>query len=497
MLADIGVASFKEFAVKSLVSYLRVHYGDKSANWYEEFWTGPRGKYCLCDAGYAGSNNNMGMEVDWRDIKKLVPPSASLGTFLGALWEFVRQLATEHRAFLESLGDPYNFPSVLPPGKPIWDRIQDMHAKTAVLSWVIDGTSKFVQEFPVLVHEIFRNGEPTTPLHLKIWLSHDVRKRSVTAMLVKIEAFKKVLMPAQHILKKLDPENKRSVTDVLADLQPLQDQYANLVVRNRPDLVPVDIKQALEIYKSFHLLEKSASWGDIPVRCTCLECFRDCVCAHTVLFTSLFDVTLRVPEEYIAATVGLRKKCRALKGAAGTKRKRLLAEIAGAKKRVESKIKFMKVPEGPKVPRDPSGSKSKEFVIPDADLPPSSEEEVPFFVAVHWCSATEYLFLQSGAPAKAALTSVPRRTPTIDNEEDFTQEVLPLRCTREFHADNMATAGGAEGQGEGEGQAQDQAGAKAQVGQPTLARQSRWCRWLVSRRTKKDTTRFITNGPAE
>ncbi len=64
-------------------------------------------------------------------------------------------------------------------------------------------------------------------------------------MPIKIEAFKKVLMPAQHILKKLDPENKRSVMEVMADLQPLQDQYANLVVRNRPDLVPVDIKQTI------------------------------------------------------------------------------------------------------------------------------------------------------------------------------------------------------------------------------------------------------------
>jgi hypothetical protein len=62
-----------------------------------------------------------------------------------------------------------------------------------------------------------------------------------------------------------------------------------------------------------------------------------------VLFTALFDEKLRVPEEYIAATVGLRKKCRSLKGAAGTKRKRLIAEYAAAKKKVKSKINFMRV----------------------------------------------------------------------------------------------------------------------------------------------------------
>jgi hypothetical protein len=45
----------------------------------------------------------------------------------------------------------------------------------------------------------------------------------------------------------------------------------------------------------------------------------------------------------------------------------------------------MKVQEGQKVPLDSSGSKSKGFVIPDADLPSTSaeEEEVPSLVAVH------------------------------------------------------------------------------------------------------------------
>ncbi len=117
----------------SLVSYLSQHISDKAADWYEEYWTGPRGKYCLCNAGYAGSNNNMGIEVDLHDIKKQVLPSASLSTFLGALWEFVKQLAIEHKAFLANLGDPFNFPEVIKPGKPIWDRIQGMHHKTAVL----------------------------------------------------------------------------------------------------------------------------------------------------------------------------------------------------------------------------------------------------------------------------------------------------------------------------------------------------------------------------
>jgi hypothetical protein len=146
----------------------------------------------------------MGIKVDWRNIKKQVLPSDSFCTFLGALWEFIKQLAIEHKAFLESLGNPFNFPEAIKPGKPIWDRIQGMHPKTAVLSWVMEGTSKFVNDFPPYLHEVYRRGEPTTPLHLKIWLSHNVWKRAGTPMSLKIKWFKTVLMPAQHILKKLD-----------------------------------------------------------------------------------------------------------------------------------------------------------------------------------------------------------------------------------------------------------------------------------------------------
>ena len=49
----------------------------------------------LPHAGYAGSNN-MGVEVDWRDITKLVSPSATVGRFTSALMKFMSDLGKEH-----------------------------------------------------------------------------------------------------------------------------------------------------------------------------------------------------------------------------------------------------------------------------------------------------------------------------------------------------------------------------------------------------------------
>ena len=289
-------------------------------------------------------------------------------------------------------------------------------------------------------------------------------------------------MPAQHLLKKLDPDNTRSVADVIVDLQPLQDQYANLVVRNRPDLVPgVDIKLALKIYKSFHLLQKASTWGDIPVQCTCRECFKNCVCAHSVLFASLFDDTLRVPEEYIAATVGLRKKCRALKGAAGTKRKRLFSEIAAAKAKGESKIKFMKQPEGPKVARDASGSRSKRFVIPDADVPTTSDEEVFCFFVPHSHSTCDFHIFQADA-TEAKATDMQ----TIENDE---AEVPHFIDASECFPYIISTAGSAARVADGQGKGKPaQAIQPVQAGQPANPDKPEWRRRFDSRRTTPITT---------
>jgi hypothetical protein len=90
-------------------------------------------------------------------------------------------------------------------------------------------------------------------------------------------------------------------------------------------------------------------------------------------------------DEYIAATVGLRKRCRMIKGTAGAKRRRLLREQAATKKKVESKIKFIKVVEGAKVTPDGSGSTastSKTFFIPEAEVPGASSEDDDFAAKV-------------------------------------------------------------------------------------------------------------------
>jgi hypothetical protein len=54
-----------------LVDYLRTKHSDDVANWCRDFWTDARGRMCLTHGRYGGCNNNMVVEVSWREIKTL------------------------------------------------------------------------------------------------------------------------------------------------------------------------------------------------------------------------------------------------------------------------------------------------------------------------------------------------------------------------------------------------------------------------------------------
>jgi hypothetical protein len=84
-IGEVGVDSFATRIQEMLVEYLREKHGDSVADWCRDFWTSERGRMCLAHSRYAGCNNNMGVEVSWRNIKRVCPGLASLAEFIGAL----------------------------------------------------------------------------------------------------------------------------------------------------------------------------------------------------------------------------------------------------------------------------------------------------------------------------------------------------------------------------------------------------------------------------
>ncbi len=173
-MVDIGLIGVEQFAkrVQSLlVDYLRIHYGDEPADWCERYWTGDRGRYCLVHSRYAGCNNNMGVEVSWRDIKKICNSLSELGVFIGALCHFIcTALGEENMQRLkDDSGVPTAFISKPRPTKEMWDLVQQAHRLSLSCCIIVESPRANAQyAYHDLITEVMNCGDDTTPLHFKI-----------------------------------------------------------------------------------------------------------------------------------------------------------------------------------------------------------------------------------------------------------------------------------------------------------------------------------------
>ena len=70
-IADIADVEFAEKCQELLVDFLvtrDAETGKQSGKWFEKWWTRAKGRYCICHSKHGGSNNNMGIKVNWRDM---------------------------------------------------------------------------------------------------------------------------------------------------------------------------------------------------------------------------------------------------------------------------------------------------------------------------------------------------------------------------------------------------------------------------------------------
>ena len=393
---------FAVHAQALLVTYIRdVLEQPRAAEWFETWWTGDRGRYCLAHAQYGGSNSNMGVEVDWRDVKKLLPPSSTLSAFTGALMQFIADLSDEHFDFLEPTGGLFPSQQVLT--KAVYDDMQDFHCKTllcsCIMAWRPKNDDKTPQIFEDLVHAIDHSGCDGAPLHLKIKAYHaDVAKGLKKKSALKISNVMELLMPRDWYLKSLDPGGKRPLAEVQALVSARADQYWDLC-REGTTQGQFGLLDALDLYESFHMIQLHDDWDEegFPWGCVCLRCQKWTLCEHSALIASLFRADVEVPDNLVAETPALRKKCNKLRGTAGPRRARILKMIAKEKKKSASKIGFVdepvspqpdpphQAPVAPESTRDPapvstrdaSPQPAQRYKIPSPNIPSSEDEADP------------------------------------------------------------------------------------------------------------------------
>jgi hypothetical protein len=128
-------------------------------------------------------------------------------------------------------------------------------------SFIIDGTLNANRNFLYVVVEVEECGNKDTPLHLKLVIYHENRLREGYDMLIDWSDCKTVLMPSQHLLKKLDPSGSLNVTQLLEKLRPLVSAFERLVLKDVA-LPELDISRAIEIYCNFNLISLMSEWTE-------------------------------------------------------------------------------------------------------------------------------------------------------------------------------------------------------------------------------------------
>jgi hypothetical protein len=238
---------------------------------------------------------------------------------------------------------------------------------------VIDSTQRGEERFEELVTAISAAGAPSTALHLRVSAYHDDLKQSGGKVPLQVADIKSVLMPTTSFLRKLDPTGKLPIARLRALMAPHAAAFRRLVVNNIDN--GEDIKQALKIYDNFYLIQYKPEWGDYPASCTCPGNYAHGCCWHSLLYASLFNPEVCVPDAYIAATVDLRKKCKSLKGVAGRKRFSIMKAMACDEKEVASKVRYMR----------PTAAAAAGIVLPPVVFP-SDDDDDDFEVNAHLCS---------------------------------------------------------------------------------------------------------------
>jgi hypothetical protein len=139
-------------------------------------------------------------------------------------------------------------------------------------------------------------------------------------------------------------------------------EYGALVLLDHVDL-GMPVKKALAIYRKWLIMNRQPTWGKVPFTCSCKVCLLNCICRDTILFAFLFDPDVRVPADWVTATVSTRAQNKAIGGSAGRKWHWLKEIRACNEKAMDPKVnrvKYLRATAPPAAPQP-------ELVVPTAD----------------------------------------------------------------------------------------------------------------------------------
>jgi hypothetical protein len=192
----------------------------------------------------------------------------------------------------------------------------------------------------------------------------DLARCAVERQGLLLEQIGAIVLPQLSYIRSIDPDSTRLLADVRAEVRTQAVLYYHLVmdpfsVKGKAEAAQHGVVAALDIYESFHMVQRQTCWGNkdprvpfsnyaagateeaedaedvedgdenekaeapplIPASCTCKWCMKWTVCEHTVLVASVFSAAYKVPDKLVAETLALRKKTSSIRGTAGLRRK--------------------------------------------------------------------------------------------------------------------------------------------------------------------------------
>jgi hypothetical protein len=140
-IGRIGIAAIAvkahELLPIQLTGSRNVHHDPNGAAYFEKTWSlqsSGHGRFSVCHGQYGGYVTNASIETLWRDRNHICPPTAPLGTYIGALMHEIAEMGAEHQTKLVKAGHANAFVSIPKNTNSHWDWIMSCHPKTLVAS---------------------------------------------------------------------------------------------------------------------------------------------------------------------------------------------------------------------------------------------------------------------------------------------------------------------------------------------------------------------------
>ena len=151
-LSQNPLPELKELLMDKMHAYLVAIKQPLAAQKITRHHTGDRkGRWMICDCGYARVSHNNGHETHQRNLRILAQglcgTKMNSGPFLAMLCKYASDYSEEsHHRFIDFIEGLGTFQSIAIPDKSDYDLIQNMHSKNLISNWCV-GLTKFSSHF--------------------------------------------------------------------------------------------------------------------------------------------------------------------------------------------------------------------------------------------------------------------------------------------------------------------------------------------------------------